>query len=61
MPNLTAKELMALEDQLNHEKVLIKKYQTVANECTDSALKTSFQDISNRHQQHFNNLIKFLQ
>ena len=61
MPNLTSKELMALEDQLNYEQVLIKKYQTVADECTESALKTSLQEISSKHQQHFNNLIKFLQ
>ena len=30
MPNLTKKELSALEDQLNSEQLLIKKYKSYA-------------------------------
>ena len=60
MANLSAKELSALEDQLAYEQVLIKKYQTVADECSESALKTSLQQISSKHQQHFNTLMSFL-
>ena len=38
---LTSKELSALEDALNAERLLIKKYKTYALLSTDPQIKTS--------------------
>ncbi len=59
--NLTNKELMALDDQLGYEQVLIKKYRTYANECSDAQLKAKCNQIADKHQQHFNTLMGYLQ
>ena len=60
MPNISAKELSALEDQLNLEQMLVKKYKTMATQCQDPQIKTKCEQISSRHQQHFNTLINHL-
>ncbi len=60
MANLTTKELTALEEQLGSEQVLIKKYHTMASQCTDPALKNRLDSIAGRHQQHYDKLISFL-
>lgn len=39
MANLTEKELSFLEDQLNAESLLVKKFRAVAENTTDPALK----------------------
>ena len=59
--NLTLKELMALEDQLNSEQVLIKKYRGYASACQDAELKATCNRIADKHQQHFNTLMGYLQ
>lgn len=58
--NLTSKELSALEDQLNYESVLIKKYRTFAQQCSDQALKNKCNQIADRHQSHYNTLLGYL-
>lgn len=50
MPNLTAKELGALEDQLSAEQLLIKKYKTYANECATTAIRDEMMNIL--HDEH---------
>ena len=60
MPNLTAKELAGISDQLNFEKVLCAKYQTAVQETEDQALKTSFQQYADQHRQNFDCLLNFL-
>ena len=60
MPNLTAKELGALEDQLSAEQLLIKKYKTYAALATDPQIKTQCEQIARRHQNHFDRLMGFL-
>ena len=57
MPNLTSKELAALEDQLAEEEILVKKYRTFAD---DSALKSKCAAIADTHQKHFNTLLGYL-
>ncbi len=59
--NLSEKELMALEDQLAREQVLTKKYRMFANECKDAQLKATCNQIADKHQQHFNTLMGYLQ
>jgi hypothetical protein len=61
MPNLTAKELAGLSDQLDFEKVLRSKYQAAVQETQDQQLKTSFQQYADQHRQNFENLLNFLQ
>lgn len=60
MPNITSKELSALDDQLSMEQVLVKKYRTFANQCSDPQLKTKCTQIADRHQTHFNTLMNYL-
>ena len=61
MANLGAKELSALSDQLNFEKVLCCKYQAAVQEAEDAQLKTSFQQYADQHRQNFNCLLNYLQ
>lgn len=61
MANLTSTELSALEDQMSQEQTLVKKYQAMANLCNDTQIQQSLNDFANKHQQHFNSLMTFLQ
>ncbi|MDR0862426.1 MAG: spore coat protein [Oscillospiraceae bacterium] len=61
MANLTSKELTALEDQIGMEKTLVKKYQAMSGLCTDAKLKQCLSDVAQKHQQHYNTLLTFLQ
>ena len=61
MANLTTKELSALDDQVRHEQVLVKKYQAMACLCGDAALQNELNGIADNHQQHCNTLLGFLQ
>lgn len=60
MANITSKELSALEDQLNYEQVLVKKYRTYAASCADPQLRTKCEQVAARHQDHFNRLMGHL-
>lgn len=60
MPNLTSKELSALEDQLAGEEILVKKYRSFAEQCSDNALRTKCTAIADTHQKHFNTLLGYL-
>lgn len=59
--NITEKELMVLEDRMSGEQVLIKKYRMYAEQCTDAQLKAICNQIADKHQQHFNTLMGYLQ
>lgn len=61
MANLTSKELTALEDQIGHEETIVKKYETLASLCNDQKIGQDFTNIANKHRQHFNTLVTFLQ
>ncbi len=61
MPNLSAKELSGLSDQLNFERVLCAKYQAAVQETEDAQLKTSFQQYADQHRQNYDCLLNFLQ
>ena len=60
MPSLTAKELTALDDQLNMEKILVKKYETYSANCTDPMIQSKFRQIAETHRTHYNKLMTFL-
>ena len=60
MPNLTTKELQALEETLDSEKMLVAKYKTMSENTNDTNLKSTFEQISSKHQQHFDSLSSYL-
>jgi rubrerythrin len=60
MANLTSKELSAIEDQLNCEQMLIKKFKAYAQLATDSQVKSTCEQIANQHKQHFDTLMGHL-
>lgn len=60
MANLTSKELSAIEDQLNHEQIMVKKFKMYSQACTDPQLKQKCEQISAAHQAHFNKLLSQL-
>lgn len=60
MANLTSKELSAIEDQLNAEQMLIKKFKAYAQIATDPQVKTTCEQIATQHKQHFDTLMGHL-
>ncbi len=60
MPNLTGRELTAIEDQLAAEQLLVKKYQIYSQSSTDPQIKMKCEQIAAKHQNHFDRLLKQL-
>lgn len=60
MPNLSAKELTALSEQLGLEQMLVTKFKCEAECCNDTEIKQKFSEISQKHQSHFDQLKTFL-
>lgn len=60
MPNLTSKELNALSDQLNFEKVLHCKYLAAVQESQDQELKSKYQSCADEHMQNYQTLLNHL-
>lgn len=60
MKQLSEKELSLLNDALSEEELLVKKFQMLAEHSTDSEVRSAFQEISNKHQGHFNELYQQL-
>ena len=56
MEQLSEKELMALNELLNEEELLVKKFQMLSQHSQDTEVKAKFTEIANRHQEHFKNL-----
>ena len=60
MANLTTKELDALSDQLDFEKVLHCKYLSAAQESQDQELKRKYQACAGLHLQNYSTLLTYL-
>ena len=60
MQNITAKELSAIEDQLNYEQLLIKKYKNYASMCQDAQLRTTCENLAAQHKTHFDTIMSYL-
>ena len=56
MTTLSEKELSSLHDLLSEEELLIKKFKMLAEHTQDQEIKNKFEEISNKHQGHFNAL-----
>ena len=61
MAILTSKELTALEDQISHEETLVKKYEAMACLCNNVSIQQEFNSIADKHRNHYNTLVSFLQ
>ena len=61
MANLTEKELSALEDQLQMEQVLIKKYKGYAGIAQDPQIRDLCTRLASQHKQHYDTLMGHLQ
>ncbi len=59
--NITSKELSSIESQLEKEEMLVKKYRAFSSLCSDAQLKSTCNRIADKHQQHFNTLMGYLQ
>ena len=57
---LPAKSLTILEDQMNHEALAFKKFETYSLACQDTALKNLCESAKNMHKRHFDMLFTYL-
>ena len=56
MAHLSEKELSFVKDLLSEEDLLVKKFKMLAEQATSTEVKEKMTQISNKHQQHFNQL-----
>ncbi len=57
MANLTTEELKAIEDQLNQEQILIKKFRSYASMTSDPQIKTTCEQVAAQHKCHYDILM----
>ena len=57
---MTAKELDAIQDQLQMEQTLVKKYQTYARSCADPQLRSKWEETAAKHLGHCQALLGLL-
>ncbi len=60
MSNLSEKELSSINELLSEEELLVKKFQMLADHATDPTVRSEMEEISKRHQSHFNKLYNHL-
>jgi rubrerythrin len=60
MVQLSEKELSVLNDSLSEEELLVKKFKMLASQTSDAEISSKFEEISARHQAHYNELFSFL-
>lgn len=58
--DLSEKELSVVQDLLNEEELLVKKFQMLANHSQDATVKQQMLDIADKHQGHFNSIYSYL-
>lgn len=57
---LDSNNLKVLEDQLSYELLMNKKFSNYAEYCTDTELKSLCQQAAQKHKQHYNELLNYL-
>lgn len=60
MGSLSEKELSLLNDALSEEQLLVSKYQMLAQQSQEPETSSKFEQISQKHQKHFNELYSLL-
>ncbi|HIS69888.1 MAG TPA: spore coat protein [Candidatus Gallacutalibacter stercoravium] len=58
---LTQKELLAIADQLNAEKLLVARCKAYAQMAEDPQIQSMCELLAGKHQAHYQNLLGFLQ
>lgn len=56
MAQLSEKELASIKELLSEEDLLVKKFKMLAEHADTVELKSKMVSISNKHQEHFNEL-----
>lgn len=57
---LDSNNLKVLEDQLNYESLIAKKFSNYASACSDTELKKLCLEAAERHKQHYDELFNYL-
>ncbi|WP_077534419.1 hypothetical protein [Massiliimalia massiliensis] len=57
MPGLTQQELHMLEQQLQYEQAMVRKYKFCYQFCNDPQLKIKCEQIAARHADHYMKLL----
>jgi len=57
---IESNNLKVLQDQLNYESLMNKKYNEYATHCTDGQLKNLCNEASKIHKDNFNTLKSYL-
>ena len=57
---LSEKELSVIQDLLNEEELLVKKFTMLDNHSQDETVKQQMRDIAQKHQGHFNGIYSYL-
>jgi hypothetical protein len=57
---LASKNLSILEDQLNQEALLVKKFQNYASQCQDTQLQNMCNQMASKHKNHYETLLSYL-
>lgn len=60
MAELTTQELHVIEDQLQIEQILVKKYKCYASMSQDPQIKTVCEQIAAQHKCHFDILMGYI-
>lgn len=60
MSQLTEKELASIQELLADEDLLVKKFKMLAEYATDEKVKEKMLEISDKHQEHFNEIFEKL-
>lgn len=60
MAQLSEKELSFIQELLSDEDLLVKKFKMLAEHATDSQVKDKMLEISQKHQEHLNELYSHL-
>ncbi|WP_243450215.1 hypothetical protein [Desulfosporosinus sp. Sb-LF] len=60
MPELTAKNLDILNDQLGAEALLVHKFAQAAQSVQDPAISSQLSSISGQHRKHYDTLLNYL-
>lgn len=56
MSHLSEKELSSIKDLMSEEELLVKKFDMLAMQAQDTEVKNKLESISQRHQEHLNQL-----
>ena len=60
MSQLSEKELSCINESLAEEEKQNKKYQMLAKQSQDNGVSAKMEEVSKRHQKHFNELYSLL-